>query len=506
MPASANLFQQYLQPPKSVADYMGEMDSRDMRREQLAGMRNTNQINALTAQQTADSLQQNAIERAALRTAAAGSGGDTNALIKALRATGLPGLYTQADALEKGAIERTKGTAVAAKDTAEAEKTTQATAVAAHQQHLQALAAVNGPEDGLAWLGEGLRNKALTPEQYQRGIQNLQTASATPDGFQQWKQGAMRGGMSVLEQMQQGAAKPTEVRLGNVVKTVDMNPYSTTYGKEVVPAQAIGQSADNAATTGAHIQGIKLQQSGENLRAGINQDGTGSDTGGLLSPESVINAAARYNMDGTLPPNLGRGTQGPRQTAQILNEAARQAAARGDTPEAQRIAQLANKANATALNKLETQQTMVGAFEKNFTKNAAIAEELSNKVDRTGVPIVNKWVNVGKRAVTGDPDLAAFDASVKATVNEYAKIVGGGTGGSATAQGEIAKIEGLLSAAQTKEGVLSVLNLMRRETANRMTSFDDQKAELKGSMIPAKKPAPGGAPAAGKVVNFGDLK
>lgn len=226
--------------------------------------------------------------------------------------------------------------------------------------------------------------------------------------------------------------------------------------------------------------------------AGVNPDGSPSDGGGLLSPESVINAATRYNMDGTLPPNLGRGTQGPRQTAQILNEAARQAAARGDTPEAQRIAQLANKSSAAALTKLSTQEAAVGAFEKNFTKNADIAEELSAKVDRTGVPLLNKWINAGKRSVQGDPELSAFDASVKATVNEYAKIVGGGSGGAATAQGEISKIEGLLSAAQTKEQVSSVLSLMRRETANRMQSFQEQKAELKsGMVVPGSvKPAP----------------
>jgi len=145
---------------------------------------------------------------------------------------------------------------------------------------------------------------------------------------------------------------------------------------------------------------------------------------------------------------------------------------------------------------------MVGAFEKNFTKNADIALELSAKNDRTGVPIVNKWINAGKRTVTGDPDLAAFDASVKATVNEYAKIVSGGSGSAATAQGEITKIEGLLNAAHTKEQVASILGLMKRETANRMQAFEDQKTELTGSMYrtkPVAAPAAGGMPSASDI-------
>jgi hypothetical protein len=119
--------------------------------------------------------------------------------------------------------------------------------------------------------------------------------------------------------------------------------------------------------------------------AGLDAKGNPVNGTGLLDEPTIANAAARYNTDGTLPPNLGRGQQGPREIASILKEAAAQAAARGDTPGAQRVAQLSNKANAAALNKLQTQQTMVGAFEKNFTKNADMAEQLSGAVDRTGM-------------------------------------------------------------------------------------------------------------------------
>ncbi len=200
-----------------------------------------------------------------------------------------------------------------------------------------------------------------------------------------------------------------------------------------------------------------------------------------FTPAAIDNAAARYNIDGTLPP-MGMGKNAAAGRSAILNRAAELAASSGVSADDQRINQIGNKANTAALSKIQQQQTMVGAFEKNFNRNADIALELSGKVDRTGVPIANKWLNAGKRAVAGDPDLAAFDASVKAVSNEYAKIVSGSMGNTAVAEGEIKKIEGLLNAAQTPEQLTSVINLMKRETQNRMKGFDEEKASLRTSM------------------------
>lgn len=227
----------------------------------------------------------------------------------------------------------------------------------------------------------------------------------------------------------------------------------------------------------------------------------GPDTG--FTDDAITNAAARYNIDGTLPAT-GMGKAGAAARAAILNKAAVLANTSGVSPDDQRIAQLGNKANAAALSKLQQQQTMVGAFEKNFNKNADIALGLSQQTDNTGVPLANKWINAGKRAVTGDPNLSAYDASLKATVNEYAKIVSGSMGNTALAEGEIKKVNDLLNAAQTPAQVSAVLGLMKRETQNRMQGFEDEKTQLKAGMggkkpiapaaaTPAATPAAGGA-------------
>lgn len=209
---------------------------------------------------------------------------------------------------------------------------------------------------------------------------------------------------------------------------------------------------------------------------------------GNFTPEAIANAAARYNIDGTLPP-MGMGKAGSTGRSAILNKAAELASQSGLSSDDQRIQQIGNKANSAALSKIQQSQTMVGAFEKNFNRNADIALEFSQKVDRTGVPIVNKWINAGKRSVAGDPDLSAFDASVKAVSNEYAKIISGSMGNTAVAEGEIKKISDLLNAAQTPEQMKSVIQLMQRETQNRMKGFDEEKAALRNTMKSGAKPS-----------------
>jgi uncharacterized ParB-like nuclease family protein len=60
-------------------------------------------------------------------------------------------------------------------------------------------------------------------------------------------------------------------------------------------------------------------------------------------------------------------------------------------------------------------------------------------------------------------------------------------GNTAVALAEIKKIEALLNAAQTPGQVKAVVETMKRETANRMKGFEEEKAKLKESMIPEKK-------------------
>jgi len=235
-------------------------------------------------------------------------------------------------------------------------------------------------------------------------------------------------------------------------------------------------------------EGHLIQMRGQDL---AHQDRQAATEGSAesLTPEAEAMIASRYVTDGSIPA-LGMGKAGSNLRAKVLNKASEQFMQTGLTGEELRIAQMGNKANLQALGKLQSQQTMVGAFERNFNMNADLVLEQSKKVDNTGVPLANKWINAGKRAVTGDPELARYDAVVKATVNEYAKIVSGSMGNTVLAEAEIKKVESILAAAQTDEQVESVIKMMKLETQNRMKGFEEEKASLVKSM---KIPQAGGA-------------
>ena len=194
-----------------------------------------------------------------------------------------------------------------------------------------------------------------------------------------------------------------------------------------------------------------------------------------LTVDAITSNANRFLVDGTLPAGISKADR-----AAILNRAAAIAKETGINPD--RVSQLENKANASALAQLSKTETMVGAFERNFVKNVRIVENLNSKRDSTGVPLLQKWINVGKKAVTGDPNLAALNIAIKAVVNEYGKIVSGSMGNTAVAVSEIKRMEDLLNSAQNPADVVAVLNTMKAETQNRMAGFKEQRAELTGAM------------------------
>lgn len=217
----------------------------------------------------------------------------------------------------------------------------------------------------------------------------------------------------------------------------------------------------------------------------------------IITDEAIANAAARYNIDGTLPP-MGMGKTGAAGRAKILNEAARLAGASGDTAEEQRIRQIANKASSTALTALTKQEAAVSAFERTFNKNADMVSDMAAKRDQTGMPIAQKWIQAGKRATGNDPELLAYDSAIKGTLNEYTKIVSGSMGNTQAAVSEIERVTKLLNSAQTTEQIQAALRMMKAETVNRMEGFKEEKQVLTQGMKSANSKG-------GKVVQWKDL-
>lgn len=121
MGADANLFAQYLKPVRSVQDFNDDADRRELARLQLEGAKGQNALLSLTREQQGQAAQQQMAERNALQRLAATWGANTTVdqRVASLRNSGMPGLMSQADALEKQAIDRRKVEADAGKADAE---------------------------------------------------------------------------------------------------------------------------------------------------------------------------------------------------------------------------------------------------------------------------------------------------------------------------------------------------------------------------------------------------
>lgn len=200
-----------------------------------------------------------------------------------------------------------------------------------------------------------------------------------------------------------------------------------------------------------------------------------------LTPDAIDAAAEKYRLTGNLPA-IGIGQNAAMTKAAILNRASEQAAQSGESGEAQAIRQVANKTNQTALSQVTKQADMVGAFEKNALKNLDLALSASDKVDRTGVPVLNRWLLAGQKELAGDPDVSRFHAANTTFINEYAKIMSGSMGNTPVSDSLRKETESLLATKDTPAQYKAATDLMKQEMANRIKGFNEQKAEITSRM------------------------
>lgn len=244
--ASANIFQQYLQAPKSVLDYSNDFERAD-------ALKNQNALQAMTVQQQQAATAQSLQERNALQRVAASSGGSRDALITGLRNSGLPGLMTQADTLEQGGAKLTETNSIAAKNNAEAAKTNQGVSFDKRDKALTDIAALETPDQAIASLNAHHAAGDIDDIKYQAVLSTLAPALRDPSQFPKWQVGMLKGILTPKDNLTVSAPSVQMEKAGDRLVPVQTNAYapggisSTVPGLTPIP---IGQSADNVATTG----------------------------------------------------------------------------------------------------------------------------------------------------------------------------------------------------------------------------------------------------------------
>ena len=253
--------------------------------------------------------------------------------------------------------------------------------------------------------------------------------------------------------------------------TTDIKPSTKTDKTQKAPVTWTVANGRKETTYGYDEKGKQVVLGVKNLdKPEPLEDSTNSFT-----PAAIDNAAARYNIDGTLPP-MGMGKGGSAARSQILNRAAELASGVNGTD--QRVAQLTTKASASTLLQLKKTKTMIKAFEEMANKNADIALELSTKVDRTGSPVVNRWFLAGNNKLAGDVDTATFNTAVNVFANEYAKIMSGSMGNTPVSDSARKEAHEILNTAQTPAQLRANIKLLQREMKNRLIGLDESEHEL----------------------------
>lgn len=193
--------------------------------------------------------------------------------------------------------------------------------------------------------------------------------------------------------------------------------------------------------------------------------------GVALTSPAVDQAAQLYIQTGQMP-SLGMGSAGAQARQAILNRAGELG---GDVAGNKQE----YRAQSGSLAGLQRQSDQTEAFARTATANLDIANGLSKQVDRTGSPLINRWVLAAKGKITGDPDTRKFQAAVQTAANEYAKVVtNNGASGSVTDSAR-REYETILNASDNPQAFDAVVKMMKQEMDNRRAGFSQQLQDIR---------------------------
>ena len=229
--------------------------------------------------------------------------------------------------------------------------------------------------------------------------------------------------------------------------TVAFDPYT---GKPVNTVQNT-QSPDSVASVATQRRGQDLQH----------QDALAGDQV-PLTVDAILNAAARYNVDGTLPP-MGMGKNAAAGRSAILNKAAE--LKYGVDPEQQRRDQLAFKgdvASQTAAVKAFTSGKL-GSSVRSFNVSLSHLDTLGQLADAMGNNDTTKINQVSNffAKQTGQAAPTNFEAAKHIVADEVVKAIVGSGGALADREAAAKTIQAANSPAQLKGVIGTYKELMR---------------------------------------------
>ena len=225
-----------------------------------------------------------------------------------------------------------------------------------------------------------------------------------------------------------------------------------------------------------------------------------------LTPESLDQLASTFNMTGNIP-SLGYGAPGLVAKTRVINRAAELADASGESANAAATRRLASTNTLAANRQMRAQEEKLSAFERTAVKNADLALQASEDLDRLGVPFIDKLFISTQKAASDNPKIAKLQLYTLGFRNEFARIVTGATG--VTSDTARAEVDQVLRVYMGKMSFSAAIEAAKQEMTNRLQGFREQNAAAMESIQPPSNggpPGKEGAPAIAKPASKADYE
>ncbi len=201
--------------------------------------------------------------------------------------------------------------------------------------------------------------------------------------------------------------------------------------------------------------------------------GMETGTSEQMAPETVDLLAKRALGGMVDPMGLGSKVRVP-----VFNRMAEIAKESGDTVGSQAMRQAALKASQQELQTVQKNRGVVGSFIGTLDKQLNILSDYSQSVGKdalnTGIPVLQRWINAGKKKIAGDVDVNNLDTIINTVNSEYARAMNTITGGGAVADEAVKRNQDNLTSATTPQQIQGWIKTIRAEAANRSSGYADE--------------------------------
>lgn len=248
-----------------------------------------------------------------------------------------------------------------------------------------------------------------------------------------------------------------------------------------------GRQKSAESLTGMLVQAQQFEQQQAMERQRLDEEKryhdlvTGSDGGGgPLDPQTVQMLGTQYiSGDPSALTGLGQGRLGMMARQQVLKWAATQGTG-GETPDIA-LTRAGYAAGKATLKQMKNYIARADTFQSVFLKNIQQVKKYSQAGVAGELPVINKWIQAGRRA-TGDPDVAAFDAAIRTAGREYARIMSGPTSNAQLTVAAQSTADEMLSPNMNADQLQAVIQVMEQDIQNSIGAASDTVDVLNDSL------------------------